>query len=156
MCELCVSLCWMTAVVGHSSCLMWNKMGGMENIICSAVCFFLILISFYVGLSIFRYLCMGVDVMVLERFLWTCSGVLLCMCVYMCRCWRVCMCFLHWATKCSWTALMVQGQDVSLESGDLRTASCFHNFFLFFFCIPQLHLWGSPILSEISAYVTIS
>ena len=59
-------------------------MGGMENIICSAVCFFLILISFYVGLSIFRYLCMGVDVMVLERFLWTCSGVLLCMCVCVC------------------------------------------------------------------------
>ena len=31
-------------------------------------------------------------------------------------------------------------------------------FFLFFggvFCVPQLYLWGSPLLGEIFAYVTI-
>ena len=28
-------------------------------------------------------------------------------------------------------------------------------FFVFFFCIPQLYLWGSPLLGEIFAYVTV-
>ena len=29
-------------------------------------------------------------------------------------------------------------------------------FFLFFvFCVPQLYLWGSPLLGEIFAYVTV-
>ena len=27
--------------------------------------------------------------------------------------------------------------------------------FLFFFCVPQLYLWGSPLLGEIFAYVTV-
>ena len=27
--------------------------------------------------------------------------------------------------------------------------------FFFFFCVPQLHLWGSPLLGEIFAYVTV-
>ena len=25
----------------------------------------------------------------------------------------------------------------------------------FFFCVPQLYLWGSPLLGEIFAYVTV-
>ena len=29
------------------------------------------------------------------------------------------------------------------------------NDFFFFFCVPQLHLWGSPFLGEIFAYVTV-
>ena len=30
------------------------------------------------------------------------------------------------------------------------------NFFSFFFwCVPQLYLWGSPLLGEIFAYVTV-
>ena len=33
---------------------------------------------------------------------------------------------------------------------DIRTAS------FFFFCVPQLYLWGSPLLGEIFAYVTVS
>ena len=28
-------------------------------------------------------------------------------------------------------------------------------FFFFFFCVPQLYLWGSPLLGEICTYVTI-
>ena len=28
-------------------------------------------------------------------------------------------------------------------------------FFFFFFCVPQLYLWGSPFLGEIFAYVTV-
>ena len=28
-------------------------------------------------------------------------------------------------------------------------------FFWFFFCVPQLYLWGSPLLGEIFAYVTV-
>ena len=28
--------------------------------------------------------------------------------------------------------------------------------FFFFFCVPQLYLWGSPFLGEIFAYVTVS
>ena len=28
-------------------------------------------------------------------------------------------------------------------------------FFYFFFCVPQLYLWGSPLLGEIFAYVTV-
>ena len=33
----------------------------------------------------------------------------------------------------------------------------FFSFFLlfFFFCVPQLYLWGSPLLGEIFAYVTV-
>ena len=27
--------------------------------------------------------------------------------------------------------------------------------FFFFFCVPQLYLWGSPFLGEIFAYVTV-
>ena len=27
--------------------------------------------------------------------------------------------------------------------------------FFFFFCVPQLYLWGSPLLGEIFAYVTV-
>ena len=27
--------------------------------------------------------------------------------------------------------------------------------FFFFFCVPQLYLWGSPLLDEIFAYVTV-
>ena len=29
------------------------------------------------------------------------------------------------------------------------------HFFFFFFCVPQLYLWGSPLLGEIFAYVTV-
>ena len=28
-------------------------------------------------------------------------------------------------------------------------------FFFFFLCVPQLYLWGSPLLGEIFAYVTV-
>ena len=28
-------------------------------------------------------------------------------------------------------------------------------FVWFFFCVPQLYLWGSPLLGEIFAYVTV-
>ena len=28
-------------------------------------------------------------------------------------------------------------------------------FFSFSFCVPQLYLWGSPLLGEIFAYVTV-
>ena len=27
--------------------------------------------------------------------------------------------------------------------------------FFFFLCVPQLYLWGSPLLGEIFAYVTV-
>ena len=33
------------------------------------------------------------------------------------------------------------------------SSDCF--FCLFFFCVPQLYLWGSPLLGEIFAYVTV-
>ena len=36
-----------------------------------------------------------------------------------------------------------------------RGTSFFFLFFLFFFCVPQLYLWGSPLLGEIFAYVTV-
>ena len=32
---------------------------------------------------------------------------------------------------------------------------CFWVGFFFFFCVPQLYLWGSPLLGEIFAYVTV-
>ena len=28
-------------------------------------------------------------------------------------------------------------------------------FFFLFFCVPKLYLWGSPLLGEIFAYVTV-
>ena len=31
----------------------------------------------------------------------------------------------------------------------------FFFFFFFFFGVPQLYLWGSPLLGEIFAYVTV-
>ena len=31
----------------------------------------------------------------------------------------------------------------------------FFVFFVVFFCVPQLYLWGSPLLGEIFAYVTV-
>ena len=31
----------------------------------------------------------------------------------------------------------------------------FFFFFFFFFFVPQLYLWGSPLLGEIFAYVTV-
>ena len=31
----------------------------------------------------------------------------------------------------------------------------FFFFFFFFCCVPQLYLWGSPLLGEIFAYVTV-
>ena len=32
---------------------------------------------------------------------------------------------------------------------------CIPVFFVLFFCVPQLYLWGSPLLGEIFAYVTV-
>ena len=32
---------------------------------------------------------------------------------------------------------------------------CLFVFFVLFFCFPQLYLWGSPLLGEIFAYVTV-
>ena len=31
----------------------------------------------------------------------------------------------------------------------------FNLFIYFFFCVPQLYLWGSPLLGEIFAYVAV-
>ena len=30
-----------------------------------------------------------------------------------------------------------------------------YKYCVFFFCVPQLYLWGSPLLGEIFAYVTV-
>ena len=38
-------------------------------------------------------------------------------------------------------------------SQELWVFFCF--FFVLFFCVPQLYLWGSPLLGEIFAYVTV-
>ena len=36
-----------------------------------------------------------------------------------------------------------------------RIDPVFFGFFFFFFCVPQLYLWDSPLLGEIFAYVTV-
>ena len=52
-------------------------------------------------------------------------------CVYVCVCACACVC---------------AGTHVHVHVG----------FFCFlFFCVPQLYLWGSPLLGEIFAYVTV-
>ena len=43
----------------------------------------------------------------------------------------------------------------SRRSGDDETCSDTDVCLFVFFCIPQLYLWGSPLLGEIFAYVTV-
>ena len=43
---------------------------------------------------------------------------------------------------------------VMVESFNVLHCIIFEGFF-FFFCVPQLYLWGSPLLGEIFAYVTV-
>ena len=54
--------------------------------------------------------------------------------------------------KCS-----VCGGGRGVDSVQFSVVVVFFLFFFvcFFFCVPQLYLWGSPLLGEIFAYVTI-
>ena len=44
---------------------------------------------------------------------------------------------------------------VTWYEGTARLLSLMEVFFFFFFSVPQLYLWGSPLLGEIFAYVTV-
>ena len=45
---------------------------------------------------------------------------------------------------------------IRVSSGSCVVGVCVCNgFFWGFFCVPQLYLWGSPLLGEIFAYVTV-
>ena len=45
--------------------------------------------------------------------------------------------------------------DKPLQGGVRVFCFCFCFCFLLFFCVPQLYLWGSPLLGDIFAYVTV-
>ena len=47
------------------------------------------------------------------------------------------------------------GFNSHLRRGNFPGPSRTSDFFFFFFCVPQLYLWGSPFLDEIFAYVTV-
>ena len=52
---------------------------------------------------------------------------------------------------------MYFGSLVKMEFNDKLEATIENDFFFFFFFfgVPQLYLWGSPLLGEIFAYVTV-
>ena len=55
--------------------------------------------------------------------------------------------YVDWNLSIPW----IDGMTVTL----ILTEGFLGGFFGFFFCIPQLYLWGSPLLGEIFAYVTV-
>ena len=49
----------------------------------------------------------------------------------------------------------MNGQLLNKSAQNLLDFEKVYFILLLFFCVPQLYLWGSPLLGEIFAYVTV-
>ena len=74
--------------------------------------------------------------------------------------WHVILNLTEWqcaALQAQYTSISAQRFYIyTLLQGHTLQHTGFLSFFFFFFlCVPQLYLWGSPLLGEIFAYVTV-
>ena len=63
--------------------------------------------------------------------------------------------FYKLATNRNWQSKVLDTGKVTQQNIPRQELGGFFGVFFFFFFVPQLYLWGSPLLGEIFAYVTV-